>query len=74
MIRPIFYINYPLLYFIWAIFLATLCLTIVDYFILTCGDPVDPLIDSPAEVEKWKVKEMEFDNKRARGDWGSERK
>lgn len=56
MIRPIFYINNPLLYFIWAILLATLCLTIFDYFLLTCGDPVDKLIESAAEVHKWKLK------------------
>lgn len=60
MIRPIFGIDHPLLYFLWAVMWLALGFMIVDYFLLTCGDPVDKLIQVPGDVEMWKMKEMEF--------------
>lgn len=61
MIRPIFAIDHPLLYFIWAILIMALVCMIIDYFILTCGDPADRLLEDSELVEVWKNKEIKYD-------------
>lgn len=59
-IRPIFYIDQPILYFLWAFYLVCIVVVGVDYFILTCGDPVDRLVKDPSLVSEWKIQENNF--------------
>jgi hypothetical protein len=47
-IRPIIAIDHPALYFVWVLSFIVLVAIIIDYFILTCSDPVDKLI---AEID-----------------------
>ncbi len=46
-IRPIFGIDHIILYFLWALYLVSMIAVGIDYFILTCGDPVDLLVANP---------------------------
>jgi hypothetical protein len=50
LIRPIIAINQPILYCLWGIYLLLTLVVIVDYCILTCGDPVDNLLHHPEQV------------------------
>lgn len=48
-------------------YLITLVMTIVDYFVLTCGDPVDRLVEGGdgdgEQVEDWKGREIRYDRR-----------
>lgn len=55
-IRPIFEINHPALYFMWGLFILLLIAVIFDYFLLTCRDPVDKLLLHPEDIASWKIK------------------
>jgi len=50
-IRPIVGIDHPLMYFLWGVHFLALFALLWDYFVLTCGDPVDRIIIEPNKID-----------------------